>query len=721
MRGRYGNKKRGLRNGEGVISHEYKGRQFVSEVHTGHNPPVLLNEKEGMDLLEKAGIPVPGHGVAHSAEEAGRIASSIGFPVVMKVISPQVIHKSDVGGVITGIQTAQEANDAFRKISGALREKVPGAVLTGVMVEEHCPPGLELLIGGRTDPSFGKVVTFGMGGIMVELLRDVSIRVLPVDRATVAQMIHEIRGYHLIRGFRNSPPLDEERLTDVVFSLARLFESDSEWHEFDINPLILYEDGCVAVDARIYVVHERKETPLPPRVLPDPKIFYPGSVALIGASTDPQKIGYVMLRNLIGFPGQVYPVNPRATEILGKKTYPKIGDIAGQVDAAVIAVPAPAVPGVLRQCSDKGVKLAIIVSSGFRESSEEGRRLEQELVEIAREGGIRIMGPNCLGIISPHANLNATFDPIAPKEGPIGFISQSGAVITTIVDWSIAEEIGFSLIISVGNQIDMGFVDYLGVVASDPHTRAIILYVEEIREGREFLAAVRQITEKKPVIALKSGSSAKGQKAAASHTGSLAGNFEVYEAAFRQAGIIPVYSIQEAFDVAELLASEGYPKGNRALVITTAGGFAVMASDYAEWYGITLCPLPAAMTEELDRILPPMWSRENPLDIIGDGGAERYARVFDVMIRFQDDWDIAVVIAVPSAILDPIHLAQEIVRFSQHTHKMVIGCLLGGDGMRSGERVLQKAHIPNYHEIEGAFRAVGRALSHQRSLDKRSR
>lgn len=683
--------------------------------------PFLLNEQEGMKLLEKAGIPVPGHGVAHSAEEAGALAASLGFPVVMKVISPQVIHKSDVGGVITGITTLSQAQDAFHQISRSLCEKVPGAVLTGVMVEEECPPGLEILVGGKIDPSFGKVITFGMGGTIVELLKDVSIRVLPVDRAAVTQMIREIRGYSLIRGYRNAPPLDEERLTDVVLTLARLFESDPEWHEFDINPLILYPDGCVAVDARIYIAQGRKEIVSAIQVTPDPALFYPGSIAVIGASTDPQKIGYVILRNLIRFPGQVYPVNPRATEILGKKTYPAIGEVPGRIDAAVIAVPAQAVADVLRQCGKKGVKLAIIVSSGFRESSEEGKRRETELMEIASEGGIRVVGPNCLGIISPHTNLNATFDPISPKEGPIGFISQSGAVITTIVDWSIAEEIGFSLIISVGNQMDLGFVDFLGIVASDSHTRAIILYVEEIRDGREFMSTVRQITEKKPVIALKSGSSAKGQKAAASHTGSLAGNYQVYEAAFRQAGIIPVYSIQEAFDVAELLASEGYPKGNRALVITTAGGFAVMASDYAEWYGITLCPLPEKMTDELDAILPPMWSRENPLDIIGDGGAERYARVFDVMIRFQDEWDIAVVIAVPSAILDPIHLAQEIVRFSANTHKMVIGCLLGGDGMRAGERVLQKAHIPNYHEIEGAFRAVARALSNQRSLDKRSR
>jgi len=677
----------------------------------GGDGPLLLAEQEGMALLAGAGITVPQHGVARSPEEAGRIAGSIGFPVVMKVVSPQVVHKSDAGGVVSGIHSVEEARDAFRAISGSVLEKVPGAKISGIIVAKQYPQGLELFVGGRTDRAFGKVITFGVGGTLVELLGDVSIRVLPVDRATVEDMIDEIRGSRIIRGFRGSAPLDREALVDAILRLAHLFEDDPDWYEFDINPLILYPRGCVAVDARVYLARGQEKETDAQGPTPGEDLLYPRSVAIIGASSDPQKIGYVVLRNLLQFPGPVYPVNPKSQEILGKRAYPRITEVPGEVDAAVIAIPALAVPGALRQCTQKGVKLAIILSSGFRESGEEGAMLEKEILEIARAGGIRIVGPNCLGIILPHMNLNTTFDPVSPIQGHIGFISQSGAVVTTIVDWSIPEYIGFSMVISVGNQVDLGFVDFIRMVAADSHTRAIILYVEEIRRGREFLHAVKEITGTKPVIALKSGSSRKGQRAAASHTGSLAGNYQVYRAAFRQAGIIPVYTIQEAFDVAELLASEGYPEGNRALVITTAGGFAVMASDYAEWYGISLPPLPEEMINALDEFLPPMWSRENPLDIIGDGGAERYARVFDVLTRFQDYWDIAVVIAVPSAILDPAHLGQEIARFSKNTHKMVIGCILGGDSMKSGERVLRERHIPNYREIDGAFRAVGRALS----------
>jgi acetyl coenzyme A synthetase (ADP forming)-like protein len=670
----------------------------------------LLPEGEAFSLLTGEGIPVPRYRVVSSPEEAAEAASALGFPVVAKIVSPQVVHKTDAGGVIRGIRTPGEAADAYRAIVSRVRERVPGADIRGVIVEEEHPPGLELLIGGRTDPAFGKILTFGMGGTLVELLRDVSIRVLPVERPALERMVREIRGYPLIGDFRGQAPRDEEALIEVLSDAARMFEGHPDVHEFDLNPLILYEQGCMVVDARIYTGPFDPAGGAPVAGPVDTSLFYPGSIAVVGASADPRKVGYAVMRNLLPFPGDLYPINPREEEILGKKVYRSVGDVPGEIDAVVIAIPAAGVPALMEELAEKGARLAIILSSGFRESGPEGALLENEVLAIARRSGIRVVGPNCLGIILPHSGINTTFDPITPHAGRIGFISQSGAVITTIVDWSIPEGVGFSVVISVGNQTDLGFIDYLRVVAGDRNTRAIILYIEEIRRGREFLAAVGEITRHTPVVALKAGASAIGQKAAASHTGSLAGSFSVYQAAFRQAGIIPVYSIQEAFDVAGLLASEGYPRGRRAVVITAAGGFAVMASDYAEWYGIELPPLSPGLESALDAILPPMWNRENPLDIIGDGGADRYARVFNIMEKFQDEWDIAVVIAVPSAVLDPKQLGQEIARFSRITRKMTVGCLLGGDSMVSGIRVLQDHRIPNYPEIEMAFRAVGRSL-----------
>ena len=670
----------------------------------------LLTEPEGMEILRQQGIPLPDSAVAKNPEEAAAAAERIGFPVVMKVVSPQVVHKSDSGGVITGIGSPDAAGQAYRQILASVGEKVPGAVIEGVLVERQMPPGLELIIGGREDPAFGKVITFGIGGTLVELLHDVALRVLPLSRDEAIRMVRSIHGYPLVKGYRGSPPLDEKSLTDLLFKVGRLFEEMEDLAEFDLNPVILYPEGLSVVDARLYA----RTTPLTrpePGNSCDPTLFSPKSIAVIGASSDPGKVGYAVLRNLLPFPGSLYPVNPRHGEIMGRTAFPSVAAIPGPVDTAVVAIPAPGVPALMDDLGSKGVRLVIIVSSGFREVGDAGKKLEDQVLEKARLYGMRVVGPNCLGVILPHKKINTTFDPISPRPGHIGFISQSGAVITTVVDWSIPEGIGFSAVISVGNQIDLGFVDYIRFTARDPDTRSVILYIEELRNGREFIRLMEKITPTLPVIALKSGSSEVGKRAASSHTGSLAGSFGIYQAAFAQSGVIPVFSLKEAFEVAELLASEGYPRGKRAVVITGAGGFGVLAADYAEKYGIGMTLLSESMMQEFNSFLPSMWSHANPVDLIGDGGAERYAKAFDVLIRHQDEWDIAFVIGIPSAVLDTGHLAQEIVRFSTHTEKMVVGCLLGGDSVKSGIGVLRDKKIPNFSDLERAFLAVGRSLN----------
>jgi acetyl coenzyme A synthetase (ADP forming)-like protein len=670
----------------------------------------LLSEPEGYALLRNAGVPVPDYAVAKDRMTAEDLASKVGFPLVMKVLSPQVIHKTDAGGVITGIMDAGHAGEAFQQISLQVSERIPTAEILGVILEKQMSPGLELIIGGKEDPAFGKIITFGFGGIYVELFRDFAIRVLPVDPDEIRNMVRELSGSGLITGYRNNKPLDENSLITAISAIATMFFESPDIGEFDINPLILYRDGIIAVDARIYVTGETKDTICEKSKEVSPEIFYPESIAVIGASPDPTKVGYAILRNLLPFPGKLYPVNPHHGEILGRKTFQSVEALPGPVDLAVIAIPARAVQVEMAALGKKGIKLAIVVSSGYRETGEAGKALEEDLLALVKLYGIRLMGPNTLGIMLPHRGINTTFDPLSAQPGHIGFISQSGAIITTIVDWSLPEEIGFSAVISVGNQTDLGFVDYLRFVDHDPDTRAIILYIEEIKNGCDFLRVVREVARRKPVIALKSGSSSKGKIAASSHTGSLAGSYEVYQAAFRQAGVITVVSLKEAFSVAELLASEGYPEGNRAVIITAAGGFAVLASDYAERYGIDLVELQGPMLDELNSLLPASWSHENPVDIIGDAGTERYARTFDILIRHQDEWDIAFVIAVPSAVLDPGHLGQEIIRFSKSTHKMTVGCLLGGDSMKQGVRILRDKGIPNYNDIEDAFKAVGRAV-----------
>jgi acetyl coenzyme A synthetase (ADP forming)-like protein len=670
-----------------------------------------LSEAEGYTLLKQYHVPVPDYTVVQNRDMAGRVAEKLGFPVVMKIISPEVSHKSEVGGVITGVSSRKQAEEAYDTIAERMRQARPAGKITGVIVEKEMPRGLELLIGGRIDPSFGRVLTFGMGGTLVELIGDVAMRVLPLTRDEIRAMIREIRGYVLIEGFRDYPSLDEDSLIEIIEKVIALFTTDERLVEFDLNPLFLYEKGGCVVDARFFSLPTPQKFN-PPVVEDAPsRLFQPLSIAVVGASSDPNKIGYVIMRNLLAFPGTLYPVNPRHDTVLGRKAYPSLGELPGAVDLVIIAIPAPAVPAIVQEAVEVHIPLAIIISAGFRETGVEGRKREEQILQIARKGGMRILGPNCLGIILPHRGINATFDPITPRKGTIGFVSQSGAVVATVLDWSISEGIGFSSVISVGNQADLGFDEFLKFLETDEETRAIILYIEEIVNGKEFMETVRRVSDKKPVIAIKSGSSQRGKEAASSHTGSLAGSYEVYMAAFRQAGVMTTQSLRHAFQIAELLSSEGYPHGTRSIVITSAGGFAVLSSDYAEAHGVQMAVLPQEIVEELNTFLPPTWSHRNPLDLVGDTGADRFARVFDVMMRHQDSWDIAFVVAVPSAILDPNHLAQEIIRFSTHSHKMIVGCLLGGDSLKSGVRQLREQGIPNFSELEDAFIAVGKACT----------
>ncbi len=672
----------------------------------------LLTEAEAYGLLKSHGIPVPRFSVVTSLPEVGAAAEGTGYPLVMKIISPQVVHKSDAGGVITGISSVSEAETAFDTINRNIKAFDPFATISGIIVEEQKEKGLEIIIGGRIDPTFGKVITVGMGGTLVELIRDVSIRVLPVSSSDIRAMIQELQAYRLIKGFRNEPARDGEALIVLVESVARLFLDSPGIVEFDLNPVMLYQEGACVVDARFYVT-DTEEIPdiVAEKILPA-EMFKVKSIAVIGASPDPDKVGYAVLRNLLSFPGSVYPVNPKHGTILGRDVYPTLSSIPGPVEIAVVVVPAHSVPQVVEEAGKIGVPIVVIISSGFRETGEAGAILEDQVLMIARRYGIRILGPNCLGIMLPQQGINTTFDPISPRPGNIAFISQSGAIISTIVDWSLPEEIGFSAVISLGNQADLTFEDFLLYTADDPDTRSVILYIEQIRQGKRFMKIANEVTPKKPIVAIKSGSSRIGQIAAASHTGSLSGSFEVYTAAFLQSGIIPVRSIREAFQTAELLSSEGYPKGIRAIVISNAGGFAVLSSDYAEQFGIEIVEFPPAILKELDAILPDNWNRRNPIDMVGDASADRFARTFDVMIKNQDAWDIAFVINVPSAISDPIRVANELVRFSKNTHKMIVGCMIGGDSMKTPLRILKDSGIPNFPDLEDAFKAVGNICRH---------
>ncbi|MGA2104383.1 MAG: acetate--CoA ligase family protein [Methanoregula sp.] len=671
----------------------------------------MLSEAEGYDILRKYEIPVPEYQIVKNGEDAAFAAEKMGCPVVMKIISPQIVHKSDAGGVMVGIGSRKAALGAFTKIIDNAKNYNAEAQIDGVMVEQQADPGLELIIGGRTDPAFGKVITFGMGGTMVELMKDVTLRILPVTESEIRQMIHEINAYPLIAGYRGSKPRDEETLVKIITNVCRFFMENEHIIEFDINPLRLYESGACAVDARVIVTDviqkaEQKERPQVPI-----EYFTPRSIAVIGASQDSSKMGYAVMHNLLHFPGQLYPVNNKRAEIQGLKAYPTITAIPAPVDLAVITVPAINVPSVVEECGAKGVPMVIIITAGFKEMGHEGKALEDRVVAIARGHGTRIIGPNCLGIIVPPRGIDTTYVHQSPKPGNIAFISQSGAIINTVVDWSLAKNIGFSNVISVGNQCDLDFLDYLRYVEKDPKTKAIIMYIEQITDGKTFMEVVAEVAKSKPVIAIKAGSSRRGQAAASSHTGSLSGSYDVYMEAFRKSGVIAVHTLTGAFLAAQVLAHpKRYPKGKRAVVITNAGGFAVLSSDYAERYGIEIVDLPAAVIDELNEFLPEFWNKGNPLDLLGDATEKRFEKTFEILAKHGDLWDMAFIIGFPNLVLSSEQMAKQILKFSERTENRLIATLLGGDSMNVGREMLKEHGIPSFDELDFTYRVMGRVL-----------
>lgn len=671
----------------------------------------MLSEFESYDLLKQYGVPVPEHAIVQTAAEAAKAAEKVGFPVVMKVYSPQIIHKSDAGGVIIGVGSKKAAEDAFEKIIKNAKAFDPKAEVKGVLVVQQAAPGLELIVGGKTDPAFGKVLTFGMGGTLVELMQDVTLRILPVSEDAIREMVREIHGYPMIKGYRGTKPRDEEALVSVIWAINRFFAENKNVVEFDINPVRLYESGACIVDARVFVDDAAVEKAVQERPFVPIEYFTPRSVAVVGASSEPKKMGYAIMHNLLHFPGQLYPVNNKRPEVQGLKAYPSVLDIPNPVDMAVITVPAKHVPSVIEECGQKGVTMAVIITAGFREMGEGGKALEDRVLDIARGYGTRIVGPNCLGLIIPPRGIDTTYVHQSPKSGNIAFISQSGAIINTVVDWSIAQDIGFSAVISVGNQADLNFIDYLRFVERDPKTKGIILYIEELQDGKTFMKVVSEVSKTKPVVAIKSGSSQKGQEAASSHTGSLSGSYDVYMEAFRESGVIPVHTLTGAFQVAEMLAlPKGYPRGKRAVVITNAGGFAVLSSDYAERYNVDLVNLPPAVLKELNAILPDFWNKNNPVDLLGDANEKRFEQVFDILAKHQDFWDMAFVVGFPNLVIGSDQLANQIVRFSEKTENVIVGTLLGGDSMDRGRRILRERGIPGFEELDFTFRVMGRIL-----------
>src|SRR5512143_2134110 len=434
-------------------------------------------------------------------------------------------------------------------------------------------------------------------------------------------------------------------------------------------------------------------------------IFAPKSVAVIGATETPGSVGRTIVWNLISssFGGTIYPVNPNRSSILGIKAYPNLAAVPEPIDLVVVVTPAKTIPNIIKEAVDIGVKSAIIISAGFKETGPEGVELERQILEHARRGNMRIVGPNCLGVMSPTTGLNATFATTIARRGSVGFISQSGALCTAILDWSLRENVGFSDFVSVGSMLDVDWSDLIYYLGDDPHTKSIVIYMETIGNARAFLSAAREVALTKPIIVIKPGRTEGAAKAAASHTGSLTGSDEVLEVAFRRSGVLRVNSIAELFYMAEVLGKQPRPQGPRLTILTNAGGPGVLATDALIQNGGELTEISPEAMEGYNKLLPAAWSHNNPVDILGDASPERYAQSLEIAAHDANS-DGMLVILTPQAMTDPTETAEELVKYAQSFDKPVLASWMGGKDVAAGEAVLNRANIPAFPYPDTAAR-----------------
>ncbi len=451
-------------------------------------------------------------------------------------------------------------------------------------------------------------------------------------------------------------------------------------------------------------------------------MFKPRSVAVIGATERQGSVARTILWNLISttFGGTIFPVNPKYNSILGIKAYPNVGSIPDPVDLAVIVTPARTVPGIIEECAAAGVRAAIIISAGFKETGPEGAALEEKILKIAHRSSMRIVGPNVLGVMNPITGLNATFASTMARPGSVGFISQSGALLTAILDWSFRENVGFSAFVSIGSMLDVGWGDLIHYLGDDPNTRSIVLYMESIGDARSFLSAAREVALTKPIIVIKPGRTEEAAKAAASHTGSLTGGDEVLAAAFRRSGVLRVDTISDLFSMAEVLSKQPRPRGPRLTIVTNAGGPGVLATDALITGGGQLAPISDAALSRYNQLLPEHWSHNNPIDILGDADAQRYAEAIQIAANDADS-DGTLVILTPQAMTNPTEtaraLADQFARPAGYAYgKPILASWMGGSEVSSGQAMLNKANIPTFDYPDTAAQTFNYMWRYQRRL-----
>ena len=669
---------------------------------------MLLNFKKSSKLLQKYKIDLVDTKIVRSQKETFFFFEKTKKPLVLKIDSTKVLHKTDIGGVILNIQNKAQLKEAFEKIK-KVAQRYKGEVIAQPQVS-----GIELIVGGKKDPLFGPIIMFGLGGIFVEVFRDVAFRLAPITKKEAREMIREIKGFEILKGARGKEGINIEKLAEILVNLSNLISQESNISEVDLNPVIANKKEAWVVDTKVITQNSKvKSQNYSLKVKTDikklKKIFNPKTVAIIGATDRLGSVGRGVCKNL--FEGRtkrkIYFVNPYKEKVFDQKTYPKITDIKEKIDLAIIAVPAKIVPEVAKDCVKKEVGGVIIISAGFAEIGKEGEKLQKEIEKIFKEKGIPLIGPNCLGVIRPKAKLNATFAPATPKKGEIAFFSQSGALIDSVIDQFANTNLGFSLIVSYGNEAGLTLCDFLEFAKKDKETKVITLYIEGLKERRRFFEICREITKTKPIIVLKGGKSQIAKKAVLSHTASLAGEKEIFSAMFKQAKILEVESLEELFDLAKALAWQRKCKNNIAIV-TNGGGAGILCADYCEELGLKLAKLSQKTLKILSNslIMHPAFSRSNPLDIVGDALADRYKLAINTLLKQKNIYGL-IVIQTLQIMTKPLENAKIIIEAQkQWKDKPVVTVFMGGEGVKEAINLLENNKIPNYPDPKRAAMAI---------------
>jgi len=667
-----------------------------------------LMEHESKQILEEQGISTTGTRVAGSADEAAKIFRALGGPVALKVLSPSVVHKSDAGGVKLDIRDEEQVRKAYDEILSQFGD----VEVVGVSVQEMAKPGLEVIIGVTRDATFGPVMMFGLGGVFVEVLKDISFRALPIGEDEAQDMIKEIAGHALLEGYRGSKA-DIPALKELMVKVSDLVMKAPEITEMDLNPVFLYPEGYKVVDARI-VLGEAQPLPPSPRGDQDfSKLLYPKSIAVIGASGTKGKLGWNVFSNLVDhdFKGKLYPINPRADTIRGIKAYPTIRNVPEPIDVAIVLVSANTTPDVVRECCECGVKYIVVESAGFAEMGEGGRMIEREMMEITGPYGCRLLGPNCSGIINTHSNMVQSIGIVdALSQGNIGLISQAGVCAAGML-WGLRHIMDFGIVATIGNKLDINETDMLEAVSHDPNINVICMYLESVKGGRRFIDVAREVTREKPVIALKSGRTDAGKKAVTSHTASLAGDDQIYSGIFRQAGIVRARDYEHMFNLTKAFSKQPLPSKDGVFIITYAGSLGVISADAVTDNHMRLAELEPENKRRLMKLLPEYVGGLNPVDYTFSQDADTVCKTLEIGVDSEDVGSFIVVLQaeILRSYVEPLSKID-------YRGKPVMACVAGKEFAMEGVIEMEQAGIPVFSTPEECADAISAMYDYRKRV-----